>query len=116
MDAPIDRLETAVDEAFFQEAVKRLEGAGLVVAGHGFIGLVPASEAAKALELRGLKVDVFLRVGAAGIQYGRGRHLKLFTAELLVDLDLDGQAVAIPARDVGGVEAGHGAGFDDEVL
>ncbi len=43
-------------------------------------------------------------------------HLELFAAELLVDLDLDGQAVAVPAGDVGGVEAGHGLGLDDEVL
>ena len=68
VDAPVDGLEAAVDEAFLEEAVEGLEGAGLVVAGHGFVGVVPAAEAADALELRGLQVDVFLRVGAAGIQ------------------------------------------------
>ncbi len=38
------------------------------------------------------------------------------TAELLVYFNFDGEAVAVPTRDVGGVEAGHGFGFDDEVL
>jgi hypothetical protein len=32
------------------------------------------------------------------------------------DLVLDGQAVAVPARHVGRVEAGHGLGADDDVL
>jgi hypothetical protein len=32
VDAPVNRLEAAVDEAFLEEAVKGLEGAGLVVA------------------------------------------------------------------------------------
>ena len=35
---------------------------------------------------------------------------------MLVDLDLDGQAVAVPAGDVGGVKARHGLGLDDEIL
>ncbi len=69
-----------------------------------------------ALKLRGLQVDVFLRVGAAGIQDGRNGHLQLFAAELLVDLDLDGQAVAVVAGNVGRIEAGHGFRLDDEVL
>jgi len=57
-----------------------------------------------------------LRVLAAGAADGDGIHLELFAAELFVDFDLDGEAVAVPAGDVGGVEAGHGFSFDDEVL
>ena len=108
VDAPVDRLESAIDEAFFEEAVESLQGPGLVVARHGHVGLIPAAKAPDALKLRGLQVDVFLRVGAAGVQDGGSRHLQLFAAELLVDFDLDGQAVAVVAGDVGGVEAGHG--------
>ena len=116
VDAPVDRLESAIDEALLEEAVERLESASLVVAGHGLVGLVPAAEAADALKLRGLQIDVLLRVGAAGIEDVGNRHLQLFAAELLVDLDLDGQAVAVVAGDVGGVEAGHGLRLDDEVF
>ncbi len=57
-----------------------------------------------------------MRVVAAGAADGDGVHLELFAAELLVDFDFDGEAVAVPAGDVGGVEAGHGLGLDDEVL
>ena len=39
-----------------------------------------------------------------------------FVAEFGHDFDFDGQAVAIPAGDVGGVEAGHGLVVDDEIL
>ena len=116
VDAPVDGLEAAIDKALFEEAVEGFEGAGLVVAGHGFVGLAPAAEDADALELGGLQVYVLLRVGAAGIEHGGRGHFQLFAAQLLVHFDLDGQAVAIVSRDVGGVEAGHGLGFDDEVL
>ena len=116
VDAPVDRLQSAIDEALFKEAVKGLQRARFVVAGHGLVGRIPAAKAANALKLRGLQVDVFLRVGAAGLQNGRNRHLKLFAAQVLVHLDLDGQAVAVVAGDVGSVESGHGFGFDDEIL
>ena len=116
VDAPVDRLESAIDESLFKEAVEGLEGAGFVVAGHGLVGLVPAAEASDAFKLRGLQVNVLLRVGAAGSEHLRNRHFELFAAELLVDLDLDGQAVAVEAGNVGGVEAGHGLRLDDEVF
>ena len=116
VDAPVDRLEAAVDEAFLEEAVEGLQRAGLVVAGHGLVGRLPAAEAANALELFGLQVDVLLGVGAAGFENRGNWHFKLLAAQFLVHLDLDGQAVAVVAGDVGGVEAGHGLGLDHEVL
>ena len=66
--------------------------------------------------MRPLKIDVFLSVVAAGAADGEGVHVELFAAELLIDFDFDGEAMAVPAGDEGGVEAGHGFGFDDEVL
>ncbi len=116
VDAPVNRLESAIDEALLKEAVESLKRAGLVVAGHGFVGRVPAAKAADALELLGLQVDVLLRIGAACIQDRRNGHFELFAAQLLVDLDFDGQAVAVVAGDVGRVEAGHGFRLDHEVL
>ncbi len=114
--APVDGLEALVDEAALVEAVEGLEHLGLVAEAHGFVGLVPAAEDAEALELAALEVDEAGGVLAAGLADGDGVHLELFAAEFLVDLDLDGEAVAVPAGDVGRVEAGHGLGLDDEVL
>ena len=116
VDAPVDRLEAFVDEAALEEGVEGLEDGALVAEGHGEIGVVPAAEDAEPLELAALEVDVLLGVLAAGAADGDGLHFEFFAAELLVDLDLDGEAVAVPAGDVGSVKAGHGLGLDDEVL
>ena len=116
VDAPVDGAQTLVDEALLKELEECLGDGGLVLEAHGGVGLLPAAEDAEADELLALNVEVLLRVFAAGTADGDGLHLKLLAAELLIDLDLDGQAVAVPAGDVGSVEAGHGAGFNDEVL
>ena len=116
VDAPGDGLEAFVDEAVLEEVEEGLGDAGLVDRVHGGVGLEPAAEDAHADELGALEVEVLLGVLAAGAADLDGVHLELLAAELLVDFDLDGEAVAVPAGDVGGVEAGHGAGFDDEVL
>src|SRR5581483_5985605 len=98
------------------EAEEGFGDAGLVGKVHRGVRVIPAAEDAEALELRALQVDVFLRVLAAGLADLEGVELQLAAAKLLVDLDLDRQAVAVPARNVGRVEAGHGFGLDDEVL
>ena len=116
VDAPVDRLEASVDEALLEEVVEGFDDARLVRAGHGGVGIVPAAEDAEADELRALQVDVLLGVLAAvAAELGSG-EIEFFAAELLVDFDFDGEAVAVAAGDVGGVEAGHGFGFDDEVF
>ncbi len=116
VDAPVDRLQAAIDKAFFEKAVKGLEGAGLVIAGHGLVGLVPAAKAADALELRGLQVHVLLRISATCCEHLSDGQFQPFAAKFLFHLDLDGQSVAVEAGDVGSIKAGHGLRFDDEVL
>jgi hypothetical protein len=72
VDAPIDRLEAAIDEAGFEEAVEGFEDARFVGARHGAVGIVPAAEDAEADELAGLQLDIFLRVFAAvAEEFGR---------------------------------------------
>jgi hypothetical protein len=75
VDAPVNGLEAAINKAFFEEAVEGFESASLVVAGHCFVGLIPTAETADAFELRGLEVNIFLRVGATCIQHRRYGHL-----------------------------------------
>ena len=114
--APVDGAQAFVDEPIFIKRKESLEHHRLVLRRHRGVGLVKASEDADALELLPLQVEIFLRVFAAlGADVGRV-HLQLLAAKFLVDLDFDGQAVAVPAGDVGRVEAGHGFGFDDEIL
>src|ERR1043166_4240740 len=45
-----------------------------------------------------------------------GLHLELLAPQSLIDFDLDRQAVAVPSRDVGSIEAGHIFRLHDEVF
>src|SRR5580692_11656311 len=78
VDAPVNGLETAIDEAFLEKSIKCLECPGLVVARHCLIWLVPAAKTADAPKLRRLQIDVLLRIRAACIQDCRGGHFELF--------------------------------------
>ena len=78
---------------------------GLVFGGHRGVGVVPAPEDADALELLALKVEILLSVLPARQADLGGVHLELLFAELLVDLDLDRQSVAVPSWDIGRVES-----------
>ncbi len=84
--------------------------------GHGGVGVVKVAEDSDALKLVALDLQVLLGVLAAGVADLERVHLQLLAAERFIYFDFDGQAVAIPARDVGRIEAGHGAGLDDEIL
>ena len=116
VDAPVDRAQALVDEFLFQKVVERRQHHRLVLRSHGGVGLVPASEDADAFELLALQIEKFLRVLSARFPDLQLGHLQFLAAQLLIDLDLDGQAVAIPSRDVRRVESRHGLGFDDEIL
>ena len=115
-DAPVDGLEAFVDVAAVEEID---EGAGddrLVLRAHGEVRVVPLAEDAEALEIGALDIDELFGVLAAGAADLDGGHVGLLAAEFVIDLDFDGQAVAIPAGHVGRIEAHHGFGLDDEVL
>ena len=114
--APVDRLLPAEEEALLGGAGERAHGGGLVALGHRRVGRLPAAEDAEPLERLALPVDPLLRVRAAGLDHRRPVHLALLRAELLVDLELDGQAVAVPARDVVGHLALQVAVLHDDVL
>ena len=77
---------------------------------HRHVGVVPVALDAQALELLALDVHPLLRKGAALGDQLEDRHVLLalaLGAVLLLDLPLDGQAVAVPARHVVGIEAQH---------
>ncbi len=116
LHAPMDGFEALVDVAVGEEIDEGLGDDGLVFGAHREVGIFPAAEDAEALEFAAVDIDELGGVGAAGgADVGDG-HGGLALAEFGVDLQFDGQAVAVPAGDVGGVEAGHGLGLDDEVL
>ncbi len=83
---------------------------------HGQVGMVPVAEHAQAHEAAALAVDLACGVLAAGLAEGVRVDGLADLADGLFDLQLDRQAVAIPARHVGRVEALQAAALDDDVL
>ena len=78
--------------------------------------MLPVPQHPQAHEFGALDVDELFGVGPAALAdlyLGQAPALGL---QLLAHLMLDGQAVAIPARHVGAVVAGHLAGLDDDIL
>ena len=116
VDAPVDGALALVDLAVLEEGAQVLEHFGLIGRVHGQIGRLPGPQDPQPLELVTLDVDELLGVLAAFLADGHDRHVLLLAAELAVDVDLDGQAVAVPTGNVGSVIAEHGARLDDEVL
>ena len=113
----MDGLAAAVDAAVEVELLEDLDVAGLVFRQVGEVGVVPLAAHAQALEALALAVELLGGVLAADLAEGGGVDLlHLFRAELVFNLVLDGQAVAVPAGHVGSVVAAHALVFDDDVL
>ena len=107
---PHHRLRAAVERAVHGELHQLGSDDGLGPVVHGRVVVVPVALHAEALELLALHADpVFgeLPALAAELVDGHGVLVLALGAVLLLDLPLDGQAVAVPARHVVGIEAQH---------
>ena len=113
IEAPVHRLQAAIEIAFFQKPAEDADFVGLVAIAHRRIVMVPVAEHAEALEIRHLQRDLLGRVRAA-------QPLRVCDRQVLAigffDLHLDRHAMAIPARHVGRVEAGELFALDDDIL
>ena len=115
-DAPVDGLLRFVDEVLVEEGRELPDDRRLIPGLHGQIRMLPLAHDAETLELLALDRDEALRVAAAFAPELEGAHPGLLRSEIAIDLQLDGQAVTVPARQVGGVEADHRPAADDDVL
>ncbi|MNZ73879.1 hypothetical protein D3C78_923070 [compost metagenome] len=113
VEAPVDRLEALEHEAALDHLGQGADLAGLVGEVHGLVRVAPVAEHAEADEVGLLALDLLGGIAAAQLA-GLVRRQVLAVGDL--DLVLDRQAVAVPARHVGGVVAGEGLGADDDVL
>ena len=112
----MDGLLGLVDEVLLDERGELSDDGGLIPRVHREIGVLPLAHDAESLELFALDRDEALRVAAAFAPEIEGAHLGLLGAETAIDLQLDRQAVAIPARQVGRVEPGHRSTANHDVL
>ena len=83
---------------------------------HRQVGLVPLAEDAESLEIALVRFHVARRILAAAPPKFRGDHFGRLAAEFLFDFRLDGQAVAIPAGNIGRTKSGHRLRLDDHVF
>ena len=98
------------------EAADLLDNRPFVDRGHRQVRRAPLAEHTQPAELVALDADVPLGVGPAGGADLRRRHGRLPGPQVLVDLVLNRQPVAVPARNIRGVEPHHGARLHDNVL
>ena len=116
---PHHRFLAAIELAREQELGELAEDPGFGAVVHRGVGIVPVAEHAQALELRALDVDPVQReLAALAAELGRRDGVLVLAglAVALLDLPLDRQAVAVPARDVDRVLAQHLLAAVDHVL
>ena len=117
--APHHRAQAAIEGAVHQELADLADDRRLGGEVHGGVAPLPVARDAEPLELLALHVEPVRGVGAAFGAEIEHRHRVLVAAlgaVLLLDLPLDRQAVAVPARDVVRVVARHLRGAVHHVL
>jgi len=115
VDAPVDRLASAIDVSLFHEIQESTGDGGFVRMAHGEVGIVPAAEDTKAFEVAFVLLNVAGGVSTAALAELRRGNLAL-SAELLFHLCFNRQTMAIPARHIGRIVARHALGFDDQIF
>ena len=116
MGAPVHRLHPLVDKALFGHLAKHLHLLGFKMGLQREVGIVPLSQHAQALELLPLlvhKIEGVLLALLPKLGGGERIPLHLFVFQ---DGGFDGQAVGVPAGDIGGAVARHVFLFDDDIL
>ena len=114
--APVHRLGPLGDMALLGDAAERADDPGLLDEVHRQVGIVPVTDHAQTLEVGALLVDLGQRIVATGLAKLGGADFLPRFADLFLHLQLDRQAVTVPARHIGGIKAGQGAALDDDVL
>ena len=110
------RLVTLVDMAVLDDQTERAHLIGLEARRHGQVGMIPIAEHAQPLEIGALCVHLLVCILPARRTKRLGVDLLSDSAMRFLDLHLDGQAMAIPTRNIGCVIAVQGARLDDDVL
>ena len=113
VETPINRLQAAINEAAFDDALESPDLVRFVAEIHGAVGVVPVAQHTQALEFAALDVDLL-----GGKSAAPGLHLvaRQIAAKFLFDGVFDGQAMAVPARNVDRIQPLELARFHDHVL
>ncbi len=116
VQAPVHRLRTPVQVSVVDHLAECANLLRLVARIHRQVRVLPVAEDTEAPEIPALGLDLCGGEGAAGSPERRGVELVPRLAVLLLDRELDRQAMAVPARHVRGIEAIECTRLDDDVL
>ena len=116
VEAPVHRLHAAQQVTVLDHFRQRAHFVGFEAEIERAVRVFPVAEHAQALEVATLDVDLLVGEFAALGAELRGVEFHADLAVLLLDRQFDRQAVAVPARHVRRVEAGHRLRLDDDVL
>ncbi len=83
---------------------------------HGQIGIVPVTKHAHPDEVSSLGFHLLARIIATVLPEFAGRHFVTGLADLLFNIELNRQAVTIPAGHIGGIKSRQRFGLDNDVL
>ena len=113
IETPVHRLQPAIHITLLDDLPQRTDFARFVDEVHGLVRVVPVAENAQPAKTQLLLFDLLARI-FAGLFHHFARRQGL--AELLLDLDFDRHAMAIPAWHINRVEARQVARLHDHVL
>ena len=101
---PLDGFAALVHRSVFHQFGEHAQDVGLIRRLHGQVGILPVAEHAQAAEGSALNVnEAFGEFRTASADFRR-----IQVTGLLNHLEFDGEAVAVPARNIGGGITGHG--------
>ena len=106
VEAPVHRLQALEDEAAFDQFGQGADFPRFIGKVHGLVRVVPVTQDAEADEVGLLPFDLLGGIGTAALA---GQVGGLILAEGGLDLVLDRQTVAVPARHIGRIETRQGA-------
>src|SRR5215208_518588 len=95
MDTPMDRLLALVHKSAVHETAQCPGDCRLVPEVHRHVRMPPLAEDRETLKFLGHHPDEPLGIGTARAAYVGERHVPLPGTKLAVDLQLDGQAMAV---------------------
>ena len=113
--APVYRLQALVDVTLLCHLAEDLHLTGFKLRTEGQIRVVKIAQNTQTLELGALVVHIVKSKILAVLTQFQRRNIRC-NADLLQSLELNGQSVGIPARDIGGLITGHILGADDHIL
>ena len=113
---PVNRLPATVQPAVMGEGRQFRSGLPLIAIGHSEVRVLPVPQNTKAFKFITLDADKLLGILTAGFTHLSLTNGIFLRAEVLLNLQLNRQTMAIPARDIGSMEPLHPLDLQNDIF